>query len=168
MIKFFCDITGTFNSKPYENREDLLTNFITALERLSDKEISFSFCSTNDIDYVIMCVNELRERFISHKIHLDWQYGDSQKWKDDVFLPSFNNKCDQIKEDLKNSSYEKIFVADDNLIQISLSKKIITSSPGVDKSKVYSFMPQNGLSSLIDLINKYIELSEKKLNNCKI
>ena len=184
MNVFFCDINGTFDHGE-ENRRNSVLKFVKSLLRLMKEnnidDLVFRFVTSDDIEYLLPYIHELEKEVVGSPIRLTSQFSYQYIYKNgDIKESIYNNKLDQIRHVSENCDIERIFIADNSMINQLLLRRILTIT--CPKSKIVSFVPGideftendmygdrlKGINGLISSIEKYNNtISKNKSHNVK-
>lgn len=164
MYKFFCDIYGTFSGKDSDAREKDVEKFASLLNKLAgNRELSFSFISTEPVSEIEEYMEELGKYIKNSKVKFGTQYGERECIKDQEVMECVSGKQLQIMEDVREGNYQKVFFADDSKITHIIVKKIFDKK--MPHIPVVQFVTgrecEAGLTGLIDLMETYIKQIEK-------
>ncbi|HPF83555.1 MAG TPA: hypothetical protein PLV83_05300 [Bacilli bacterium] len=185
MNVFICDIIGTYleNYDTKNSKEDLI-EFVNHLQRLIEieemNELIFSFESSNALNEVKSCMIELSKYIEGTNIKMGMQFG-SDKYLDidgkEHLVPSIG-KITQTTLLLSNKKVNKIYFADDNLLNQKMTENFLSGVNNINDNKsnysisyneLVQFVPglQNddkktkGLKTLNEILDNYINKLEK-------
>lgn len=155
--KFFCDIQGTFTSvESNKTREELLEDFLRALNKLDTNEVEFSFLSGENLFTVLYFISELREHLNNKnlKITMGNHYSGENVYKNGFVEKSITGKIGQMTLELKDKMYKTVYFADDSKLTCEMAEAILQKV--APNSKIVVFNPNdNGLESLNQALVEY-------------
>lgn len=147
----FCDIYGTF----LKNTPKDVDKFVNHLLNLDENdEMVFSFITTDRIDTVKQCMEQLDDYFDGTKIRFGYQYVEDRKYLNDSVEMTSKGKMSQILDELKANKYDKVYYFDDSSLNVVLFDLTVLRFPDTD---FISVCHSKNHTSNLDGLNKAIE-----------
>ncbi len=159
--KVFCDIRGTFTGGI--NRKEAITDIINCLNCLDEsEEISFSFISSDNMEYVSSFAFELSKYILDSKIKLGTQYSSDIAFDGEKCYKVANNKIDQMMIELEKDDYDIIYYFEDNYFNVKLFNMILPKK--YPNSKVVGFLIKNSeqIDGMVDTLYSYKKKGKAK------
>lgn len=167
---FFCDIVGTFEGNQ-ENRINEIKEFIqkvlTIVEIDQVDHIIFSFISSENMDIVKGCINEITP-YLNNQIKLGIQFSEEQIYFEGLVKETnMVGKLEQIVYATKKlEKVKNVYFADDSeIMQIIVSNfferkypefNLVSFVPGTDSKNFLYGHEQKGIVGLNKIMDHYI------------
>lgn len=168
---FLCDLVGTFDGS--FNRSEQLKVFKRLLEEMENEYglISFSFVTSDDYDFLIKYIEELKFLITSKNINISTHFCYDKIYSDgDIKETSDLSKASKIIKYISDKDFDRIFFADDSSFEHELFKAIlyqcypdcelIEFRPNCEEIDGLYTSSMSGISGLNDCLEKH--LSYKK------
>lgn len=151
---FYLDIRNTYTGS--ENRNEELIKFVNNLISLDDNdELFVSFVSTDLMDVIKSCMDELTFYIQNTKIKFGNQFSENERLSMDGNTSIVDNgKTIQIYNDLINSNYSKAYYADDTKLNVKIASTVINKK--IPNINLITFNPSDGIKDLNDILKQYI------------
>lgn len=157
---FFCDIIGTLTGK--QDRENNIKVFCNNLRRIKEIDnldtLYFSLISSNNLEEVMKLLYSFKTNLESEGITIGIQYADGKKNHFGKVINSSEGKQTQMIDAIRILYPDKIYYADDTLINQKVASHIIRKCLNLD---VIPFIPgedntTKDISGLNRCLEKYV------------